>query len=199
VSLCVDFQCFAAYLHAGPYRPVTSNFLVFGSKVGSRSRAGGYRGVSDFLKWLEQLAGSKALTLLLACVCIKLLNAQGSISLRDIGPSAPAIVDVVAILSAAFTVLWIGEAINRWWTRRAETKRHRQEARQFLRNLNLYEQNILRSAHQGSFAARMDGHLQVLVHKRLLDAVPGSGDNPVYVFTIPDVVWEEIRTLWPDG
>jgi hypothetical protein len=53
VSLCVDFQCFAAYLHAGPYRPVTSNFLVFGSKVGSRSRAGGYRGVSDFLNGLS--------------------------------------------------------------------------------------------------------------------------------------------------
>ena len=73
----------------------------------------------DFVKWLEQLAGSKALTLLLAFVCIKVLTARGLISLHDIHPSAAAIVDVVVILSAAFTVLWIREAMKRWWAHRA--------------------------------------------------------------------------------
>jgi hypothetical protein len=110
--------------------------------------------------------------------------------------SAVAIVDVAIILSGAFTVLWFVQAIKVWWTRRADAKRHRQEARQFLRNLNFFEKNILRTNRQ-SFVARMDGHLQLLVHKRLLDAVPGFADN-IYIFTVPAIVWDEMRTLWPN-
>jgi hypothetical protein len=164
--------------------------------------------VPDFAKLLE-LAGPKVAWLFLACVLMRWLNARGLISLHDISPSAAAINDVVAILSGAFTLGWIVEAVGRWRERRAEAKQHRKEARQFLRNLSPREEEILRSlltSNQRSYAARMDGYLRVLVHKRLLDAVPGPGDNhggslasaPVYVFAIPTVVWEEMCSLWPD-
>lgn len=114
--------------------------------------------MSEFLKWLEQLAGAKALTLFLALVCIRLLNANGLIPLHEIHPSAVAVVDVALILSGAFTVLWIIEAIKRWWSRRAEAERHRQEARQFLRNLSALENGILSSmlrSNQRSFYAKL--------------------------------------------
>src|SRR5215468_7101351 len=101
--------------------------------------------VSDFVKWLEQLAGPKALTLFLACACIKLVNAQGLISLHDIHPSAAAVNDVVAVLSGFFTAPWVVEAIKRWRVRRAEAKRHRQAIRRFLRNLRPDEEQSLRS------------------------------------------------------
>jgi hypothetical protein len=38
--------------------------------------------------------------------------------------------------------------------------------------------------------------LQILVQELLV--VSKVGDGPEWVFTVPDLVWEEMRARWPD-
>jgi Super-infection exclusion protein B len=150
--------------------------------------------VPDLAKILE-LAGPKVVWLFLACVVMRWPNARGLIALHDIGPSAPAIIDVVGILSGAFTLGWLVEAIYRWRARRADSKRHQREARQFLQNLTPSEAELLRyllRTNQRSIADQFNTTRQVLVHKEL------GNDPDWWVFSVPDVVWEEMRARWPE-
>lgn len=153
----------------------------------------------DFAKLLD-LTGPRALAVCIACIIIKIANANGFLNLSEIHSSAATVTDVTAIISSALALMWVMEVIVRSFRKRRAQLRQRRQIRDYLSALGPEEEDLLRSMlanNQQSISRRLDDPVVArLVQKGLLRQ-SGMGNVLAWPFTVPQVVWQEMQMHWP--